>query len=272
MNSLTLKTKNTWCPGCGNFGIFESLKRSVLMLEKDGLKRENIVLVSGVGCHAKISDYISVNSFYGLHGRSLPLAQGIKLGNEKLSVLCSTGDGDCYNEGISHLIHAAKRNSDITVIVHNNRTFALTVKQFTSTSPKGFKGSSTPLGSTEKPINPLRLVLNSGATFVARGYSGEIDHLKELIFKGVKHKGFSFIEVLQPCVAWFNVTDIYKKNIYKIDDLSRKKAISLVDEWDYNNDNSKIPIGLFYQEESNEIISKEMRKKVNLKKIIKNHE
>ncbi|MBZ1356425.1 MAG: hypothetical protein KY054_01460 [Candidatus Nealsonbacteria bacterium] len=133
MKDLTLPTKNTWCPGCGNFPLFEALKKSISNLEKKGSKREDFILVSGIGCHGKMSDFININSFYGLHGRSIPVAGGIKVGNPNLKVICSSGDGDSYSEGISHLIHAAKRNSNITVLIHDNHNFALTVKQFTST-------------------------------------------------------------------------------------------------------------------------------------------
>lgn len=274
MKNLTLPTVNTWCPGCGNFFILESIKKAISNFEKNKEKRENFVLVSGVGCHAKIADYIGVNSFYGLHGRAVPVAEGIKNGNPNLKVLCCSGDGDSYNEGISHLIHAAKRNSDITVIVHNNRTFALTVKQFTATSPTGFKGSTTPAGSFEKPINPLELMLASGATFIARGFSGELNSLQNLIEKGIRHKGFSFIEVLQPCVAWFDTYKEYKEKVYDFskDKKNREEKIKLITEWDYNSD-SMIPIGIFYEEkrktfQENILDGFSGKKDIDVKKII----
>lgn len=276
MDKLTLPTKNTWCPGCGNFPLFEGLKKGIGKLEKNGENRENFVLVAGIGCHAKIVDYINVNTFYGLHGRSLPIAEGIKAANPELKVICSSGDGDSYNEGMAHLIHAAKRNIDITVIIHDNHNFALTVKQFTSTSPKGFKGSSTPDGSVETPINPLKLMLASGATFVARGYAAKMDHLSDLVEKGIKHKGFSFIEVLQPCVTWFNTFEKYNERVYEYETekkLSRDEAMKVVGEWDYNN-GDKIPVGLFFQEEK-ESFEKESffnldeKQKVNVDKLLK---
>ncbi len=278
MDNLTLSTKNTWCPGCGNFSIFESLKKSILSFENKKEKRENFVLVTGIGCHAKISDYININTVYGLHGRSIPVAQGIKSGNKNLKVVCCSGDGDSYNEGISHLIHAAKRNSDITVIIHDNRTFALTVKQFTSTSPEGFQGSTTPQGSVEEPFNPLELMIASGATFVARSYVANQKHLSSLIEAGINHSGFSFIEVLQPCVAWFNTYSEYNEKVYEYEskDLSDKdKALFASREWNYNND-KKIPIGVFYQVNKptfEEKVLKEIDKKekIDIKKILKNH-
>lgn len=238
MDNLTLKTTNTWCPGCGNFFIFNALKKAIAKK-----KKENIVLVTGIGCHAKMADYININSFYGLHGRAIPVAQGIKAGNNNLSVICSSGDGDSFNEGISHLIHAAKRNNNITVIIHDNHNFALTVKQFTSTSPKGFKGSSTPYGSIEDPINPIELMIASGATFVARGYAPKVDHLADIIDKAIEHNGFSFVQVLQPCVAWFNTYQDYNKRVteYYGPSNDKAKAIELAYE-------EKLPIGVFYKE------------------------
>ncbi len=278
MDKLTLQTKNTWCPGCGNFPLFESLKKSILSLEKKQKKRENFVLISGIGCHAKISDYININTFYGLHGRPVPVAEGIRAGNPKLKVICCSGDGDSYNEGISHLVHAAKRNSDITVIIHDNRTFALTVKQFTSTSPEGFLGSTTPKGSIESPLNPLELMLSSGATFVARGYVAKQNHLTEIIEKGINHKGFSFIEVLQPCVAWFNNFKDYNEKVYEYENENlsdKEKAFSGVKEWDYKN-GKKIPIGIFYETKKDCFEDKlfsglNKKEKINVKKLLKNN-
>jgi 2-oxoglutarate ferredoxin oxidoreductase subunit beta len=245
MDNLILPTKNTWCPGCGNFAIQNALKDVFLELDK-----KKIVLVSGIGCHGKMTDYLNVNSFYALHGRAVTSAVGVKIGNENLDVVCITGDGDSYNEGISHLIHAGKRNSNITVIVHDNQAFSLTVKQPTSTSPKGFKGSTTPKGSIEDPINPLDMMLSIGATFVARGYAGKQEQLKRIILEGIKHKGFSFIEVLQPCIAWNNTYLDYNKRTYEIEEefLSIEKAREKVGEWNYNNENN-IPLGIFYKKE-----------------------
>lgn len=247
---LNTYAKNTWCPGCGNFGILTALKESISFLMADGLPKENIVVVSGIGCGSKIIDYLNLNTFSSLHGRPIISAEGIKLGNPNLKVIVSAGDGDTYNEGISHLIHAAKRNIDITVLVHNNRNFALTTGQFTATSPENFKGKSTPEGSIEKPFNPLKLMLASNTTFIARGYSGKAEHLKDLIIKGVEHKGFSFIDILQPCVSFFNTYQFYNKKVYegKNENLtSEKEALKKIEEWNYGKNNSKIPIGIFYK-------------------------
>jgi 2-oxoglutarate ferredoxin oxidoreductase subunit beta len=248
-SNLDLPTKNTWCPGCGNFGILQAIKNAISILEKKGIKKENFVLTTGIGCHAKIVDYLNINTFYGLHGRALAVAVGIKIGNPNLKLITCSGDGDSYNEGISHLIYAAKRNIDLTILIHNNRNFALTTGQYSATSPKGFKGRSTPMGSLETAFNPLELMMASGATFVARGYSAKIDHLTDLIVQAVEHKGFSFIDVLQPCVVWFNTYEDYNKRVFELNnnDLSSKEeAMKGIWEWDYNN-GEKIPIGIFYK-------------------------
>ena len=243
--------QNTWCPGCGNFGILAALKQAVSeLIEAKEAKREEFVVVSGIGCGSKIIDYLNLNTFSSLHGRPIVSAEGIKFSNPNLKVIVSTGDGGGYNEGISHLIHAAKRNTDITVLIHDNRNFALTTSQFTATSPKGFKGKSTPKGSPEEPFNPLKLILASKATFIARGYSAKIDHLKELVERGIRHKGFSFIEILQPCVSFFDTYQDYNERIYEIKDedlASEKEALRKIKEWNYEDKNSKIPIGVFYE-------------------------
>lgn len=249
MIQLSTTAKNTWCPGCGNFGVLAALEQAVSSLIESGIKKEDIVVVSGIGCASKIIDYINLNTFSALHGRPIISAEGIKLGNPKLNVIVCAGDGGTYDEGISHLIHAAKRNSNITVLIHDNRNFALTTSQFTATSPKGFKGKSTPKGSVEEPFNPLKLVLAANATFVSRGYSARVEHLKNLIIKGVRHHGFSFIEILQPCVSFYDTYQYYNERVYEIEEKdldSEKEALRKIEEWNYNEDDEKIPLGIFY--------------------------
>lgn len=283
-NNTELNTycENTWCPGCGNFGILQAFKRAIISLEKKGILRKNIVIVSGIGCNSKITDYFNLNSFTSLHGRPITSAQGIKLANTDLKVIVFSGDGGSYNEGISHLIHAAKRNNDITVLVSDNRNFALTTGQFTATSPKGFKGVSSPEGNVETPFNPLGLILSSNATFIARGYSFKIEHLKNLIIEGVKHKGFSFIEILQPCISFFNNYQFYQERVYELkgnDFTSFKKAQEKIEEWDYIDETKKIPIGIFYKikkptyEEAvlNRFNLSKKEKQVNLNKVLNDH-
>ncbi|MDD5621493.1 MAG: thiamine pyrophosphate-dependent enzyme [Candidatus Pacebacteria bacterium] len=251
IQDLALNTKNTWCPGCTNFGIEAAFKMAVAELMEEGEKLENFVVVTGIGCNAKIADYLKLNTLYTLHGRPVPAATGIKLANPNLKVIVFEGDGDAYDEGIEHLIHAAKKNTNITVIVHNNRLFALTTGQFTATSPKGFIGRSTPQGSTEEPFNPLALMLAGKASFVARGYALKTNHLKDLIKKGIKNEGFSFIDVLQPCISYFNNIEFYNQKVYELEGMNHDyknfdKAWEKAREWDYGKDAEKIPIGLFY--------------------------
>jgi len=246
---LITEVQNTWCPGCGNFTIQHTLKNILDEREKEGKSLDDVVLVSGIGCHAKIADYLNINSFYSLHGRTIPVATGIKLANPDLTVICCCGDGDCYAEGLDHLIFAAKRNVDITVIVHNNRVYGLTTGQYTPTSPLGFRGKSTPAGTAEFPLNPVELMLASGATYIARGYTKKMDQLKALIGGGIAHRGFSFIDVLQICATFFPVADYYTPRVYELadhDPASFDQACARAREWNYNAD-TKIPLGLFFR-------------------------
>src|SRR5512136_3302849 len=167
--NLITDTQNTWCPGCGNFSIQHCLKNILAGMEAEGKSLDNVVLVSGIGCHAKIADYLNISSFYSIHGRTLPVATGIRLANPDLKVICCSGDGDSYAEGLDHLVFAAKRNIDLTLILHDNRVYGLTTGQYTPTSPQGFKGKSTPLGTQELPMNPAELMLVGGASYIARG-------------------------------------------------------------------------------------------------------
>lgn len=253
VKELGTYAQNTWCPGCGNFGILASIKKALTDLEEDGLDLNKVAIVSGIGCHAKIVDYINVNTFYSIHGRVPPPMTGIKLANPQLTVIGFAGDGDAYGEGIEHLIFSAKRNIDMTFIVHNNRVYGLTTGQFTPTSPPGFKGRSTPGGSPEDPLNPIELMLSAGASFVARGYTKNMKHLQSLIKAAVNHKGFSFIDVLQPCFTFFNTYDFYNERVYEFSsedhDASDKNAAFMKSgEWTYGV-GEKIPIGIFYQVE-----------------------
>jgi len=278
MEKLETKSINTWCPGCGNFGILQAVKLAVNELVAKGTPRENIVIVSDIGCNSKIADYLNLSSFYSLHGRSIITATGIKMANPELTVLVFIGDGAALDEGISHVIHAAKRNSDVNVIMHNNRLFALTTGQFTADSPLGFKGKSTPGGSIEEPINPLELMMASNASFIARGYSAKIDHLKNLIIGAVEHKGFSFVEVMQPCITFFNNIEFLNEKVYEAVNpelSSREKALALIKEWNYDAE-GKIPLGVLfkkdrlpYEEEMNKHLV--IDKKPELEQCLKSH-
>jgi 2-oxoglutarate ferredoxin oxidoreductase subunit beta len=247
--NLVTGAQNTWCPGCGNFTIQHTLKNILAGMEAAGKSPDNVVLVSGIGCHAKIADYLNINSFYSIHGRTIPVATGLKLANPDLTVICCCGDGDCYAEGLDHLIFAAKRNIDITVIVHDNRVYGLTTGQYTPTSPQGYKGKSTPLGTLEYPFNPLELMLASGATYIARGYTKKMQQLESLIRGGILHRGFAFIDVLQICATFFPAADYYTPRVYDLEDYDRtdfSAACQRMREWDYTGD-AKIALGTFYE-------------------------
>jgi len=249
---LITSAKNTWCPGCGNFAILNSAKAVLGSLMEEGVPKENIVILSGIGCHAKISDYLDFNSFYSLHGRAVPVAEAIKTANPKLKVIVFAGDGDSYGEGLEHLIFAAKRNIDITVVIHTNRVYALTVGQYSPVSPFGFKGRSTAQGTVEPPMNPLSIMLASGASHIARGYSMKMDLLKKTLREAIAHKGFSIVDVLQVCVSFFNRYEEYNKRVYELKDHNAQDyndALVKIREWDYNSEDSPIALGTFYKQE-----------------------
>ncbi len=248
LQDLRTPQKNTWCPGCGNFGILMAFKRALIDL---GLERDQVVLVSGIGCHGKMVNHVNVNGFHGIHGRGLPLATGIKLANSNLEVVCFQGDADCYDEGMEHFIHACRRNVDLTLIVHDNMILGLTTGQATSTSEKGFKTKSTPFGAIPPPVKPLALALVSDATFVARGFAGDMLHLQKLVVEAVKHRGFALLDVFQPCVTfnYLNTYDFFRKRVYKLektghDITDKQKALEKAFEW-----GDKIPIGVLYKVE-----------------------
>ena len=247
-DDLKTPKTNTWCPGCGNFGILMAFKKALIELE---LAREEVVLVSGIGCHGKIVNYVNVNGFHGIHGRVLPTAQGVKLANSDLAVVGFAGDADQYNEGWGHFAHAVRTNMDMTLIVHDNMVLGLTTGQATSTSQQGFKSKSTPFGVIPPMLNPLAHALVSNGSFVARGFAGDMIHLKGIMVQAMKHKGFAFVDVFQPCVSfnYLNTYDWFHERIYKLEDeghdvTDRKKALEKAQEW-----GDRIPIGIFYNKE-----------------------
>jgi 2-oxoglutarate ferredoxin oxidoreductase subunit beta len=246
---LISRAKNTWCPGCGNFAVQHTLKDLLAEMDGGGYPVENVVLVAGIGQHGKIFDFLNLNGFYSLHGRTIPVATGIRLANPDLTVICVTGDGDSYAEGLDHLVFAAKRNLDITVLVHNNRVYGLTTGQFTPTSPYGYRGHSTPAGDREHPLNPMELMLASGATFIGRGYTGRREELKRLIREAILHRGFSFIDILQICSTYNDLTRYYDERVYSWpeDDVGdRRAACEKAREWDYSAD-ARIGLGVMYR-------------------------
>lgn len=238
----------TWCPGCGDFGIWKSIQGAFAKL---GIAPDEGLMIYGIGCHGNMYDWMNMYGFVGLHGRALPVAQGAKLANHKVPVVVISGDGDCLGEGGNHFIHAAKRNPDVTVIIHDNQVYGLTTGQASPTAKPGFKTKSTPEGATDEPVNPLTLALVSGATFVARGFAGDMPGLTELMAQAVDHKGFSVIDVLQPCVTFNKVYTYqwFRQRLYKLSDEQYQpndkfKALEKAMEW-----GDKIPVGVFYKED-----------------------
>lgn len=251
--SLTLATdiKITWCPGCPNSQILVAFRQAVNeMVETNELTLHNIVAGAGVGCHGKISDYLKLNTFNSLHGRIVPALTGIKVANPELTVVGFSGDGDSLSEGFSHISHAAIRNSDIALFLHNNQVFALTTGQATATSPKGYKGGTSPFGSTDEPLNPSFLMLTLGATFVARTFASDITKTKEIMQGAMRHKGFAFVDIIQPCITFFDTREYYKERVEWIDATTHDKtnyeeALRLA----RSASDSKVPLGIFYQVE-----------------------
>lgn len=217
---LSTNARITWCPGCPNGAILVAFRQAVEellanppLVGQTKLRLENIVAFSGIGCHGKITDYLNLNSFTSLHGRVIPTMTGVKCANPDLLVVGFSGDGDSFSEGLDHLMHAARRNSDIKIFLHNNQIFALTTGQTTALSPKGMKGKSTPLGSLEEPFDACALVKQAGATFVARTYAGDIVKTKEVMLAAMAHRGFAFVEILQPCTTFFDTRDYWQGEI-----------------------------------------------------------
>lgn len=251
MTSLSTSTKQTWCPGCYNFQILAAVKR-VLEKEIEASKKLGslgFAIVTGIGCHGKIFDYINLNGINSLHGRVLPTCLGLKIGNPHLNVLGFSGDGDAYSEGMEHLIHMARYNSDIKYFVHNNQVFALTVGQPAATTEKGFKDKTTPKGVKLEPMNPIKIMLGAGASFVARVFA-DVNQIEYVLKEALKHKGFAFIEVLQPCLI-FHPDKNYKEKVYSLEKEGHDKtnfemAMKKAEEFDYNKA-KKIPTGIFYQ-------------------------
>jgi 2-oxoglutarate/2-oxoacid ferredoxin oxidoreductase subunit beta len=236
-----------WCPGCGNFGILSALKKALVELN---LEPHNVLLVSGIGQAGKLPHYMQGNVFNSLHGRPMPPAIGAKIANRELTVIAISGDGDGYGEGGNHFIHAARRNHDITYLVHNNQIYGLTKGQTSPTSDIGFVTKITPQGAPP-PINPITLAIAAGATFLARAFAGDIDHLSSIIQQGINHRGFALIDILQPCVSFNhkNTYQWYRERVYKMEEgkeynsSDKVTAFKKAQEW-----GDHIPIGVFYRE------------------------
>jgi 2-oxoglutarate ferredoxin oxidoreductase subunit beta len=205
----------TWCPGCGNFGIGIAIKSALTQL---GMSPSDIFVSFGIGCSGNMNDFLNAYASHGMHGRALPVAIGMKLANHTMKTIVVAGDGDFYGEGGNHFLHGCRGNHDITVVAHDNRVYGLTTGQAAPTADKGYKSKSTPKGIIEVPVNPLGIAIMQGASFVAQSFAGDTPHLIETLKKAIAHKGFSLVNVLQPCVT-FNKVNTYKyymEHTYKL--------------------------------------------------------
>ena len=250
MSKLKTAAPIEWCPGCGNFAILDAAGLVIEELVNEGYPLEKFIIISGVGNHAKIVDYLQVNSFYAIHGRAIPVAEAVKLADPETKVICFVGDGDSFAEGLDHLIFAAKRNIDITVVVHDNRTYALATGQFTPTSQEEFTGGTMPNGAKEESFNPLELLLVSGASFIGRGYPLKKEHFRKLLKEAILHKGCSIVDVLQVCVTFNNLYSEYNEQVYEMADGdldNSDEALKKIRSWDYKSNDVPIPIGTFYK-------------------------
>jgi len=236
--------ENQWCSGCSNFGILTAMKHALLAMDKNP---EEICLVSGIGQAAKLPHYLKCNLFNGLHGRALPIAVSINIVNPELTTIVVTGDGDCYGEGGNHFLHTIRRNPDITLIVHNNQIYGLTKGQASPTTDLWDKTRLQFKGVELEPLLPLATALLHGCSFIARGYAGDIKHLSELFSEAIRFKGFSYVDVIQPCISYGTHTaSWYKERMYKLPDNydfnNKMEALIKTTEW-----GEKIPIGILYR-------------------------
>jgi len=239
--------KPAWCPGCGNFGILRAVNKALVEMN---LKPHQVLMVSGIGQAGKLPHYSRANVFNSLHGRALPVAIGAKLANPDLTVLAIGGDGDGYGEGGNHFLHSLHRNHDITYMVHNNQIYGLTKGQASPTSDEDFVTKTTLQGAVPA-LNPVGVAFMGGASFIARGFAGDIEHLCSLIKQGIQHKGFSFIDILQPCVSFNhkNTYQWYRERVYKLDEgnydpTDKRQVRAKAEEW-----GERIPLGVIYIEE-----------------------
>jgi 2-oxoglutarate/2-oxoacid ferredoxin oxidoreductase subunit beta len=242
------KVDPDWCPGCGDFGILVALKQALVELN---IQPHQAMVISGIGCSSNIPGFINSYGMHTLHGRALAVATGAQLANHELKIIAAGGDGDGYGIGGNHFVHSMRRNVDLTYIVMNNQIYGLTTGQVSPTSTKGMKTKSTPAGSVENPINPIPLAIAAGATYVARGYTGQVKHLVELIKGGIQHKGFALIDAFSPCVTFNldNSHEFFKHRTKKLEDMGHDPtnfaaAMERGYQWD-----DEIPIGLFWKKD-----------------------
>jgi 2-oxoglutarate ferredoxin oxidoreductase subunit beta len=234
-----------WCPGCGNFGILKAFKETMVGL---GMEPHQFTIVSGIGQSGKFPHYLRCNTFNGLHGRTLPVATGIRLANHQMHVIAVAGDGDCYGEGGNHFIHAIRRNVNVKLFVHDNQIYGLTKGQPSPTTMEGVVARTQPFGVFSEQLNPMALAVTLDCSFVARGFAGDTEHLKLLMKEAILHRGFALLDILQPCVTFnrINTYEWYKKRVYHIESEynceDRLGAFKRALEW-----GDRIPVGIIYR-------------------------
>jgi 2-oxoglutarate ferredoxin oxidoreductase subunit beta len=235
-----------WCPGCGDFGVLKSIKEAIVELR---IPPHEVLIVSGIGCSSNLPGFVRAYGVHSLHGRAVPVATGAALANQALHVIAVGGDGDGFGIGMGHFIHAMRRNLNLTYIVMDNEIYGLTTGQASPTTTEGHKTKSTPRGNVEKPIQPLALAIATGATYVARGFSGEQKQLTRLVAGGIAHRGFSLIDVFSPCVT-FNTVNTYswfKERVYKLEDESYDPGDLMAAMAKAFEFGARLPVGLFYE-------------------------
>ncbi|MBI5641011.1 MAG: 2-oxoacid:ferredoxin oxidoreductase subunit beta [Nitrospirae bacterium] len=234
-----------WCPGCGNFSILKAFKEAVIEL---GWEPHQFTIVSGIGQAAKLPHYLKCNTFNGLHGRTLPVATGIRLANHMMPVIAVAGDGDCYGEGGNHLMHAMRRNINVKLFVHNNQIYGLTKGQASPTSMEGMKTKNQPFGVFSEQLSPMALAVALDCSFAARGFAGDAEHLKGLMKEALNHKGFAILDILQPCVTFnkVNTYEWYRQRVYHLEPEynpeDRSGAFGRALEW-----GDRIPVGIIFR-------------------------
>lgn len=242
---------STWCPGCGHFSVMAGIQKAIVEL---GYEPHEFAIISGIGCSGKVSEYIRSNGFHTIHGRSLPVAQGVKMGNPDLKVIASGGDGDGYGIGLGHFVHASRRNIDMSYIVMDNNIYGLTKGQTSPRSMHGFETKSAAASNKEYPVDPITTSIANGATFVAQGYSGNIKELSTILKRAIEHRGFSHVNIYSPCVTFnkINTYDYYKENLVSIEAPfeTRDEAISAIRE------NNGLVTGILYEESRDDFQTK----------------
>ena len=247
----------TWCPGCGNFGMWRALRTAYSELD---LPFDRLAVVWGIGCHGNGADFTRCQGFHALHGRALPVATGLHLANPEPTVVVEMGDGDAFGIGLWHFAHSCRRNLDVTAITHDNQIYGLTTGQASPTTEQGVHTPSTPAGVLEMPVNTIGLAIAEGATFVARGFSDDVEHLTGLMKEAIAHKGFSVLDVFQPCVTFnkLNTHTWFRDRVYKLEDekwdpsdrvAAMKLSMESFSEVTCTPEECRLPIGVIYREE-----------------------